>query len=52
VQTLYQARHDPERLGPFPDRDRGETPSRVRARGLTVLLWVEDAVVFALVRDD
>jgi len=52
VQTLYQARYDPERHGPLPDRDRGETPVQVRARGLTVLLWVERGVVFALVRDD
>lgn len=52
VQTLYQARYDPERLGPLPDRDRDETPVRLRARGLTVLLWVEGGVVFALVRGD
>ncbi|MBK1705516.1 hypothetical protein [Halochromatium glycolicum] len=52
VQTLYQARYDPEHHGPLPDRDRGEAPVRLRARGLTVLLWVEGGVVFALVRDD
>jgi hypothetical protein len=52
VQTLYQARYDPEHHGPLPDRDRGEAPVRLRARGLTVLLWVEAGVVFALVRDD
>jgi hypothetical protein len=52
VQTLYQARYDPELHGPLPDRDRGEAPVRLRARGLTVLLWVEGGVVFALVRDD
>ena len=52
VQTLYQARYDPERLGPLPDRDRGQAPVQLRARGLTVLLWVERGVVFALVRDD
>ncbi|WP_462322791.1 hypothetical protein [Halochromatium sp.] len=52
VQTLYQARYEPERHGPLPDRDRGEEPGRLRARGLTVLLWVEGGVVFALVRDD
>ena len=52
VQTLYQARYDRERLGPVPDRDRGEAPVQVRARGLGVVLWVERGVLFALVRDD
>jgi len=52
VQTLYQARYDPKRHGPLPDRDRGEAPVRLRTRGVTVLLWVEGGLVFALARDD
>jgi len=52
VQTLYQARYDPKSHGPLPDRDHGEAPVRLRARGVTVLLWVEGGLVFALARDD
>lgn len=50
--TLYQARYDPVIFGLLPRQSQGETPIRVEARGLTVTIWVEQGVVFAMTREE
>jgi hypothetical protein len=49
--TLYQARYEPERFGDMPRVAHRETPRLLRARGLSIRLWVEQDVLFALVAD-
>ncbi len=46
--TLYQARYDHETFGPLPRRSEGEAPVTVEARGVSVTMWVEQGVVFAM----
>lgn len=51
VETLYQAPYDRDLFGRQPDVGRGETPRRLQVRGLTVELWVERGLLFALARE-
>ena len=48
LRTLYQARYNPERFGPIPSLDRGESPVESIARGVPVKIWVEAGLLFAL----
>lgn len=45
--SVYMAPYDPGVMGRVPDIDRAETPARVRAAGLDVLIWVEHGVLMA-----
>lgn len=51
MQTLYQTHYDPQRFGPIPNIGRGDAPLELRARGLTVSLWVEKGILLALIRE-
>lgn len=51
LQTLYQAAYDPGRFGPLPDIGAAEVPVEMGARGLSVSLWVEKGLLFALIRE-
>lgn len=52
VRTVYQAAYRPDRHGALPDRDRGEPPRRMLARGVQVTLWVQGGVLFATASDN
>lgn len=47
-QTLYQAPYDRALFGELPDVSRGDAPAVVDVRGLTVYVWVEKGLLFAL----
>lgn len=51
VQTLYQTRYERERFGTLPQLDLGEPPLTLKARGLDVAIWVEQDILFVLIRD-
>lgn len=51
TQTLYQVPYDARRFGDVPRIGQGEGPRSVQVRGLTVDLWVEHGLLFALTRE-
>lgn len=51
MRTLYQVPYDEDRFGPLPDIRSGGGPRSTQVRGLTVDLWVEKGLLFALTRE-
>ncbi len=48
MQTYYQAPYDKALFGDLPDVTRGQQPAVVEVRGLTVYVWTEKGLLFAL----
>jgi hypothetical protein len=51
IRTLYQVPYEVSRFGVLPDIGAGEQPKLTQVRGLTVELWVEKGLLFALTRE-
>lgn len=51
TQSLFQAPYDAARFGPLPDVGAGDAPRTLQVRGLSVDLWVERGLLFALTRE-
>lgn len=48
LSTLYETRYYPERMGAVPDLEKGEVPLERVARGVRVLLWREQGLLFVM----
>lgn len=48
LQTLYQAAYEPNIHGVLPKLNEAETPLQLYANGITVNVWVENGLLFAL----
>ncbi len=51
IQTLYQATYDRKLFGDMPQLQSGESPRVIQVRGLSVELWVDKGLLFALTRE-
>jgi hypothetical protein len=51
IKTLYQVPYEASRFGALPDIGSGEIPWVTQVRGLTVELWVEKGLLFALTHE-
>lgn len=51
IKTLYQVPYDASRFGAIPNVAAGAPPTVTQVRGLTVELWVEKGLLFALTRE-
>ena len=47
-QTLYQTEYQKDIFGPLPVLERGHAPVTVNVKGITVRIWVEKGLLFAL----
>ena len=47
-QTLYQTEYRKDVFGPLPVQEDGDEPVTVNVKGLTVRIWVEKGLLFAL----
>jgi len=47
-QTLYQTEYQKDVFGPLPVLERGHAPVTVNVKGITVRIWVEKGLLFAL----
>ncbi|MEA2078765.1 MAG: hypothetical protein U9P00_02715 [Pseudomonadota bacterium] len=48
LQTLYQSEYRKDVFGPLPVLENGDLPVAVRVKGITVRIWVEKGLLFAL----
>ena len=48
LKTLYQTEYQREVFGPLPILEKGETPVTEHVKGITVRIWVEKGLLFAL----
>jgi hypothetical protein len=48
LQTLYQTEYRKDIFGPLPVLENGEAPVTVNVKGITVRIWVEKGLLFAL----
>ena len=48
LKTLYQTEYRREVFGPLPVLEKGETPVTEHVKGITVRIWVEKGLLFAL----
>lgn len=48
--SLYEAAYDPQRFGPLPALERGESALEVARNGLSIRIWVESGIVMAEIR--
>lgn len=51
LKTLYETRYDAKLHGPVPNRTAGDAPIRLSTRGISVVIWREHGVLFALTGD-
>ena len=51
LQTLYQTEDRREVFGPLPILEDGDSPVTVNVKGITVRIWVEKGLLFALTGD-
>jgi len=50
-QTLYQTEYRKDIFGPLPVLENGDVPLTVNTKGITVRIWVEKGLLFALTDD-
>lgn len=48
LQTLYQTEYRKNVFGPLPVLENGDVPVAVNVKGITVRIWVEKGLLFAL----
>jgi len=48
LQTLYQTEYHKDVFGPLPVMENGHAPVTVNVKGITVRIWVEKGLLFAL----
>jgi len=48
LQTLYQSEYRKDVFGPLPVLENGDVPVDVNVKGITVRIWVEKGLLFAL----
>jgi hypothetical protein len=48
LQTLYQTEYRKDVFGPLPILENGNVPVTVNVKGITVSIWVEKGLLFAL----
>ena len=48
LQTLYQTEYRKDVFGPLPVLEKGHAPVTVNVKGITVRIWVEKGLLFAL----
>ena len=48
LQTLYQTEYRKDIFGPLPVMENGHAPVTVNVKGITVRIWVEKGLLFAL----
>ena len=48
LQTLYQSEYRKDVFGPLPMLENGDVPVEVNVKGITVRIWVEKGLLFAL----
>ena len=48
LQTLYQTEYRKDVFGPLPIMENGHAPVTVNVKGITVRIWVEKGLLFAL----
>ena len=48
LQTLYQTEYRKDVFGPLPVLENGHAPVTVNVKGITVRIWVEKGLLFAL----
>ena len=48
LQTLYQTEYRRDVFGPLPVLEKGNAPVTVNVKGITVRIWVEKGLLFAL----
>jgi hypothetical protein len=48
LQTLYQAEYHKDIFGPLPVLENGDYPININAKGISVSIWVEKGLLFAL----
>ncbi|MEN8207016.1 MAG: hypothetical protein ABFS24_13545 [Pseudomonadota bacterium] len=51
LQTLYQTEYQKDIFGPLPVVENGNAPVTVNVKGITVLIWVEKGLLFALTNE-
>ncbi len=51
LQTLYQTEYRKDIFGPLPVLEQGNAPVNVNVKGITVRIWVEKGLLFALTDD-
>ncbi len=51
LQSLYQTVYNKEKFKDLPDINSGEKPVTIFTKGMAVEIWVENELLFALVRD-
>jgi hypothetical protein len=51
LQTLYQTEYRKDVFGPLPVLENGDIPVTVYVKGITVRIWVEKGLLFALTED-
>jgi hypothetical protein len=51
LQTLYQAEYRKDILGPLPVLEEGDHPINISVKGVSVRIWVEKGLLFALTED-
>jgi hypothetical protein len=49
LQTLYQTEYRKDIFGTLPVLENGDAPVTVNVKGITVRIWVEKGLLFALV---
>jgi len=51
LKTLYQSEYRKEVFGPLPVLENGGVPVEVNVKGITVRIWVEKGLLFALTEE-
>ena len=51
LQTLYQTEYRKDVFGPLPVLENGDAPIIVNVKGLSVRIWVEKGLLFALTEE-
>ncbi len=51
LQTLYQSEYRKDVFGPLPVLENGDVPVAVNVKGITVRIWVEKGLLFALTEE-
>jgi hypothetical protein len=51
LQTLYQSEYHKDVFGPLPVLENGDVPVAVNVKGITVRIWVEKGLLFALTEE-
>ena len=52
LQTLYQTEYRKDVFGPMPVLENGDDPAIVNTKGITVHIWVEKGLLFALTEEE